>query len=144
RGKEEIFTDKKYSRMHSWTFEGGIMVPASPSHHVVPLPYSNPDYVDPEQAFVAALSSCHMLCFLDVCSQSDIIVDNYIDNAEGFLERTGRNQYAMTKVILKPEATYSGNIIPNPAKLKELHHKAHEMCFIANSVTTDVVTEVIS
>jgi organic hydroperoxide reductase OsmC/OhrA len=144
RGNEEVFTDQKYSRMHSWTFEGGIMVPASPSHHVVPLPFSNPNYVDPEQAFVAALSSCHMLWFLDICSQNGIVVDDYLDNAEGFLERTGRNQHAMTKVILRPEASYSGDIIPVPAKLEELHHKAHEMCFIANSVKTDVVTEIIS
>ncbi|MDG1858775.1 MAG: OsmC family protein, partial [Emcibacteraceae bacterium] len=144
RGTQEVFTDSKYSRMHSWEFEGGIMIPASPSHHIVPLPYSNPNYVDPEQAFVASLSSCHMLTFLDICSQEGIVVDDYIDNAEGLLERIGRNKHAMTKVTLNVEAKYSGDVIPNKAKLEELHHKAHEYCFIANSVTTEIITEIIS
>lgn len=144
RGNEEAFTDQKYSRMHSWTFEGGIMVPASPSTHIVPLPFSNPNYVDPEQAFVASISSCHMLFFLDICSQEGIVVDDYRDEAKGYLERIGKNQMAMTKVILKPEASYSGDVIPAPGKLEEIHHKAHDLCFIANSVTTDIITEIIS
>ncbi|MCC3859829.1 OsmC family protein [Pseudemcibacter aquimaris] len=144
RGEEEKFTDEKYSRMHSWTFEGGIMIPASPSHHIVPLPYSNPNYVDPEQAYVASLSSCHMLSFLHVAAQAGFCVDEYEDNAVGYLERVSRGKMAMTKVVLRPKCTYSGAKKPTPDDLEDLHHQAHEVCFIANSVKTEIVTEIIS
>ena len=102
RGEQEKYTDQKYSRVHQWRFDGGLTIPASPSHHIVPVPYSNPDYIDPEQAFVASLSSCHMLFFLDLCSREGFVVDDYTDHAVGTLERIGRNKMAMTKVILKP------------------------------------------
>ncbi|MEZ5759164.1 MAG: OsmC family protein [Emcibacteraceae bacterium] len=144
RGSDEKYTDQKYSREHKWEFEGGLSIPASPSHHIVPLPYSNPDFIDPEQAFVASLSSCHMLFFLDLCSREGFVVDDYTDHAVGTLERIGRNKMAMTKVILKPEAHYSGEKRPTPEDLDRIHHKSHELCFIANSVTTEIVTEIIS
>ena len=144
RNSGEKFIDKKYSRLHEWSFEDGINIPASPSHHIVPVPYSNPDFVDPEEAFVASLSSCHMLTFLDLCSRNGIIVNDYSDAAEGILERIGRNKWGMTKVTLKPVATYVNDEPPSKELLEDLHHQAHEMCFIANSVTTEIVTEIIS
>ena len=144
RNSGEKFIDKKYSRLHEWSFEGGINIPASPSHHIVPVPYSNPDFVDPEEAFVASLSSCHMLTFLDLCSRNGIIVNDYSDAAEGILERIGRNKWGMTKVTLKPVATYGNDEPPSKELLEDLHHQAHEICFIANSVTTEIVTEIIS
>lgn len=144
RGKDEIFTDKKYSREHMWEFDSGNRVPASPSHHIVPLPHSNPDNIDPEQAFVAALSSCHMLFFLDLASSAGFVVDSYEDEALGILSRVRRNVYAMSRVTLKPKCTYSGPKIPTREELEQLHHKSHEMCYIANSVKTEIITEIIS
>tara|TARA_R110002073_G_scaffold302145_1_gene469760 strand:+ start:203 stop:670 length:468 start_codon:yes stop_codon:yes gene_type:complete len=144
RGPQEQFIDRKYSRIHRWKFDGGLEIDASPSHHIVPVPYSNPDYLDPEQAFVASLSSCHMLFFLDLCSQEGFVVDSYVDDAVGFLTRTGRNKYAMTKVILKPRSTYSGDKIPSFSDIERIHHNSHEGCFIANSVTTEIITEIQS
>lgn len=144
RKAAEIFTDQKYSREHKITFKNGLEIDGSPSTHIVPLPYSNPNMLDPEQAFVAALSCCHMLVFLDLCSQEGIVVDDYSDDAIGVLTRIGRNKMAMTKVTLRPMATYSGDIILTMEKLEELHHRSHELCYIANSVTTEVITEIIS
>lgn len=144
RQLDELFTDKKYSREHEWEFESGNKLPASPSHHIVPLPHSNPENIDPEQAFVAALSSCHMLFFLDLASSAGFVVDSYEDAAIGELRRVERNIYAMTRVTLKPKSTYSGEKIPTREDLEQLHHKAHEMCYIANSVKTEIVTEIIS
>ena len=144
RGESENFTDRKYSREHTWEFDGNLLLDATPSHHIVPVPYSNPNSIDPEQAFVASLSSCHMLFFLDLCSQAGIIVDHYSDEAIGELSRIGRNKMAMTKVTLKPNASYSGKNIPSIEKLEELHHRAHELCYIANSVTSEIITEIIS
>jgi organic hydroperoxide reductase OsmC/OhrA len=144
RGPDEKYTDQKYSREHNWAFDGGLNIPASPSHHIVPPPYSNPDYLDPEQAFVASLSSCHMLFFLDLCSREGIVVDSYVDEAVGVLERIGRNKMAMSKVTLRPQAAYSGQKIPSREDLERIHHKSHELCFIANSVTSEIITEIIS
>ena len=144
RKPDDKFIDKKYSRIHEWSFESGIKIPASPSHHIVPVPYSNPDHIDPEEAFVASLSSCHMLTFLDLCSRNGIIVNDYRDAAEGILERIGRNKWGITKVTLKPVATYGNDVPPSKEICQALHHQAHEMCFIANSVTTEITTEIIS
>ncbi len=144
RGEKEIFTDSKYSREHKWSFENGNVLPASPSTHIVPLPYSNENYIDPEEAFVAAVSSCHMLSFLDVTAQAGFVVDHYEDEAVGVLRRIARGVMGITKVTLKVKASYSGERIPSRAELEELHHKAHEVCFIANSVKCDIITEIIS
>jgi len=112
RKKDEIFTDQKYSREHKISFESGLIIDGSPSGHIVPVPHSNPNFLDPEQAFVAALSCCHMLFFLDLCSREGIVIDDYADDAIGELKRIGRNKMAMTKVTLRPQARYSGENIP--------------------------------
>jgi organic hydroperoxide reductase OsmC/OhrA len=127
------FTDDKYSRGHEWVFDGGLTVPASASPDIVPLPMSVAKNVDPEEAFVASLSSCHMLFFLHIA-----------DEASGCMEKNDEGQTVITKVVLRPNATYSGEQIPDRNKIERMHHLAHEQCFIANSVKTEVTTEIVS
>ncbi len=134
------FSKGQYSRAHVWDFDGGVSVPASPSPHIVPAPWNNPKAVDPEEAFVASLSSCHMLFFVDLARRAGFVVDSYIDEAEGMLEKRGDGKMAMTRVTLHPRVTWGGNP-PDEAAIDDLHHRAHEACFIANSVTSDVRVE---
>lgn len=141
RQPEENFLDKKYSRSHLWEFDGGVVVPASASPHVVPLPYSVEENVDPEEAFVASLSSCHMLFFLDVASRESFVIDRYIDNAIGRMEKGPEGKVMVTKVTLRPEVTFVDDNLPSQEQIENMHHKAHDLCFIANSVKTEVVTE---
>lgn len=131
------FVKRRYSREHQWHFDGGISLPASASPHVVPLPMSSEAAVDPEEAFVAALSSCHMLFFLDFASREKISVVSYLDQAQGVMEENEHGKIAITRVTLNPQAVYQGEA---PAKnlLIDLHHRAHESCFLANSVTTHI------
>ncbi|WP_191602064.1 OsmC family protein [Marinomonas algicola] len=133
----QLFSDKKYSRAHEWRFEGGVVVPASSSPHIVPLPMSVADNVDPEEAFVASLSSCHMLFFLDFASRKKLIVEQYTDQAMGTLAIGPNGKQMMTEVVLRPIVTFFGEK-PSSETLKELHHQSHEACFIANSVLTTV------
>ncbi|QUX94184.1 peroxiredoxin [Marinomonas sp. CT5] len=133
----QSFLDKKYSRAHEWQFEGGVVVPASSSPHIVPLPMSVAENVDPEEAFVASLSSCHMLFFLDFASRNKLIVDQYTDNAIGTLALGANGKQMMTEVILRPTVTFVGDR-PSSEEIKALHHQSHEACFIANSVLTNV------
>ncbi|EKA5858350.1 OsmC family protein [Vibrio alginolyticus] len=136
----EEFSDNKYSRAHIWQFDGGLQVPASPSPHVVPLPLSVEENVDPEEAFVAALSSCHMLVFLSIAAKRRYVVDSYFDEALGELEKGENGKEWVSKVTLNPKITFSGEKQPTPSQLEKLHHMAHENCFIANSVKTEVTT----
>ena len=133
-----VFTDQKYSRAHEWRFDGGVTVPGSSSPHVVRPPYSDPAGVDPEEAFVASLSSCHMLFFLSLAAKQGFVVDSYEDHAVGHLEKNAAGKLAVTKVELHPRIVFSGAKTPADADLDWLHDKAHKECFIANSVTTDV------
>jgi len=135
------FTDNRYSRGHTWAFDGGVQIPASSSPHVVPLPYSRADAVDPEEAFVASLSSCHMLWFLSIAAKRGFCVDSYADDAVGLMEKNPSGRLAMTRVTLRPKAIFSGGRLPTTAELRAMHHEAHEECFIANSVKTDVQCE---
>jgi len=134
----ETFVDNNYSRAHTWTFDGGIELSASSSPHVVPLPMSVESAVDPEEAFVASLSSCHMLWFLSIAAGKKYIVESYEDNAEGILGKDEEGKLAMTKVTLKPKVNFGGNAVPLREQIDELHHLAHEKCFIANSVKTKI------
>lgn len=135
------FLDNRYSRAHLWRFDGGTEVPASSSPSVIPLPMSRADAVDPEEAFVASLSSCHMLWFLSIAAKKKYIVDSYEDQAEGVMEKNAQGKTAMTKVTLRPLVVFSGANVPDKAQLDALHHAAHEQCFIANSVLSEVVCE---
>lgn len=132
------FSDKKYSRAHTWHFDGGLSVAASASPHIVPEPFSNPANVDPEEAFVASLASCHMLFFLDLAAQANLVVEHYEDNAIGKLAKNAEGVMMMTEVVLNPAATFAGDSQPNDEQIQALHHQAHELCFIANSVHTQI------
>jgi organic hydroperoxide reductase OsmC/OhrA len=137
----EVFTDKKYSRAHKWIFDGGIELPASSSQHVVPLPMSDESAVDPEEAYVASISSCHMLWFLSIAAGKKFIVDSYEDEAEGILAKDKNGKLAITEIFLKPRISFIGGKIPAKNEIVELHHLAHENCFIANSVKTKIKVE---
>jgi organic hydroperoxide reductase OsmC/OhrA len=130
----------RYSRGHEWRFDGGVTVPASSSPGVVPLPFSREDAVDPEEAFIAAISSCHMLTFIDLARRDGVGVLSYEDEAVGVMERVGRQRMAITRVTLRPRIKFDG-APPPAAKLDELHDRAHELCFIANSVKTEISVE---
>ena len=140
RSGEGDFTKGQYSRAHEWAFDGGAVVPAGPSPHVVPEPWGNPAGVDPEEAFVAALSSCHMLFFLDFARRGGWAVEDYVDEAEGVMEKGADGRIAITRVTLKPRVSWKDEG-PDPAALADLHHKAHEACFIANSVKSEVTVQ---
>jgi organic hydroperoxide reductase OsmC/OhrA len=133
------FLKGKYSREHTWTFDGGVTVPATSSPHVVPVPYSNPANVDPEQAFVASLSSCHMLTFLFLAQKGGFQIDSYEDAAVGVVTKNETNKMWVSTVTLNPKIVFSGEKTPSPEDLDRLHHLSHENCFIANSVKTAVV-----
>jgi organic hydroperoxide reductase OsmC/OhrA len=142
RGAYEPFIDAEYSRAHRWEFDGGAIVMASASPHIVPAPFSVAANVDPEEAFVASLSSCHMLFFLSIAASRKYRVDAYVDRAIGIMSLDDDGRMAMTRVVLRPEVRFSGSKSPGRAQLEKMHHQAHAQCFIANSVKTAVVTEI--
>ena len=140
RNGDEGFAKGRYSRAHEIRFDGGISLVGSASPSVVPLPFSREDAIDPEEMLVAALSNCHMLTFLDLARRAGFVIDSYVDEAVGTMERIAPQRMAITKVTLRPKIVYAG-ASPDKAKLDELHHQAHELCFIANSVKTEVTVE---
>ena len=135
------FVDNRYSRRHRWLFDGGVEVPASASPHVVPVPMSVPAAVDPEEAFVASLSSCHMLWFLSLAAKRGFVVDRYRDEAVGVMAKDSSGQMAMTRVTLHPQVLFGGERSPTQDDVLALHHEAHDRCFIARSVKTEVSCE---
>jgi organic hydroperoxide reductase OsmC/OhrA len=134
------FVNGQYSREHSWSFDGGVTVPASPSPSIVRAPYSNAAYVDPEEAFVASIASCHLLTFLYVAAKAGVEVLSYEDEAVGVMTKNEARVPWVSSVVLRPRVTYGVNP-PTPEREAELHHRAHEQCFIANSVKTDIRVE---
>jgi len=141
RDDDGDFAKGRYSRAHAWRFDGGIEVSASASPQVVPKKFADERAVDPEEAFVASLSSCHMLTFVDMARRAGFVVDAYDDTAEGKMERLEAGRWWVAKVTLRPRIAFSGARQPGPADLDALHHKAHEACFIANSVKTRIEVE---
>jgi organic hydroperoxide reductase OsmC/OhrA len=136
------FTDNRYSRAHTWRFDGGLMVPASSSPQVLPVPLSVAENVDPEEAFVAALSSCHMLFYLSIAAKRGYVIDDYQDRAIGWLEKNENGDLAMTRVSLRPQVTYHGEQQPSQDLERVMHEEAHRRCFLANSVTTLVDVQI--
>ena len=134
------FLDNRYSRVHVWRFDGGIELRASSSPEVVPPPLSEPCAVDPEEAFVASVSSCHMLWFLSIAAKRKFVVDSYSDGAEGLMATNAESKLAITRVTLRPQVVFSG-ALPSREELDEMHHEPHVSCFIANSVKSEVVCE---
>ena len=135
------FLGKRYSRAHTWTFDGGVVVAASSSPHVVPVPMSDAGAVDPEEAFVASLASCHMLWFLDIASRAGYAVQSYEDVADGHMGRNAAGKRVVDVVTLRPRTRFAGARVPDAAALAALHHEAHEECFLANSVRCEIRCE---
>ena len=142
RGTQD-FVGNRYSRKHVLRFDGGAEIVGSSSPHVVPLPMSDAAAVDPEEMFIASLASCHMLWFLSIAAKYDFCVDRYDDKPVGVMQRNKAGRMAVAVVTLKPLVQFSGTTLPSYDQLMKMHHEAHEECFIANSVTTDVRCEPI-
>lgn len=138
---DQGFADNLYSRGHDWRFDGGAVVRGSSAPTSVPAPMSDLTAVDPEEALVAALSSCHMLFFLAFARKDGFVVDSYRDSAVGLLDRDARGKTSMTVITLRPAAVFSGETRPDRAALDALHHRAHEACYIANSIHAEVRIE---
>lgn len=138
---EQNFLDNKYSRRHLLRFDGGVEVAGSSSPHVVPPPMSDESAIDPEEAFVSSLSSCHMLWFLSIAAKRGFRVDQYRDTAVGIMGRDAAGKLAITSVKLNPYVEFSGERVPSSAEVEQMHHEAHAECFIANSVKTRVEYE---
>ena len=136
----EDFAKGQYSRAHSWNFDGLTNVAASASPHIVPVPWANPDAVDPEEAFVASAASCHMLFFLDFARRAGLIITGYDDEAEGLMEKGADGKMRIARITLRPKIVWGGEA-PDQARIDELHHKSHEACFIANSITSEMAIE---
>lgn len=134
------FASGRYSRRHAWRFDGGAVVTASSSPGVVPEPMSDPAGVDPEEALIAAVASCHMLWFLALAQDAGLTIESYRDEAEGEMGRIAPGRVAMKRVVLRPDIAFSGRE-PDSAELDRLHHEAHIRCFIANSLKGEVVVE---
>jgi organic hydroperoxide reductase OsmC/OhrA len=135
------FLKHRYSREHTIAFDGGLTVPGSASPHIVRAPYSRADALDPEAAFTASVSTCHMLWFLDIAARAGFAVASYRDEPEGTLAMGDAGRLVMTRVVLRPKVTFGGERRPTAAELEHLHHRAHEECFIANSVKSEIVVE---
>ena len=137
----EKFTDNRYSRAHEWAFDCGITVRASSSPSVVPLPLSAADAIDPEEALVASVSSCHMLYLLFFAAKKGFVVERYDDDAFGVLEKNEAGKMFMSRITLRPKVTFSGDKAPSADELRALHHNAHEECFISTSLKTEIGVE---
>jgi organic hydroperoxide reductase OsmC/OhrA len=135
------FLDQRYSRAHEWIFDGGLRVPASSSPLSVPLPMSVADNIDPEEALVAATSSCHMLFFLSIAARRGHVVESYADSAVGLLEKNAEGRVAFTNITLRPQIVFGGSAWPSEEEIAAIHHEAHEKCYIANSLKAEITIE---
>ena len=135
------FSDNRYSRGHEWSFDGGVTVPASASPSIVPAPWSVAAAVDPEEALVASASSCHMLWFLSLAAKRGFVVDSYVDDAFGVMEKNAHGKLAFSRITLQPNVSFGGATQPTEDEIAFLHHDAHAECFIANSLKCDIVVE---
>jgi organic hydroperoxide reductase OsmC/OhrA len=135
------FIDNRYSRSHEWAFDGGFRVPASSSPMIVPVPMSEPAYVDPEEALVASASSCHMLWFLSIAARRGFVVDSYVDQAAGIMGTDAQGKRAIIRITLRPRLEFFGGRSPTAVEIQEMHEESHESCFIANSLKCEVVVE---
>ena len=135
--ESEDFSYKNYTRTHAWTFGGGIRIQAS----AAPEYLGKAEFVNPEEAFAASLSSCHLLTFLAIAAMKKFRVKSYEDNAVAFLGKNSNGKMAVSKVVLRPKVAFAGDHIPDEAEIHEMHDKAHEGCFLSNSVLTEVLVE---
>lgn len=133
------FIDNRYSRVHKWILDSELEIPASASPSNVPLPFSDPNVIDPEEAFLASVSSCHMLCFLNICAKRKICIEEYSDEALGFMNKNDPNFSFIEKIVLQPKVKFSGDKIPSHDEHVSIHNEAHKRCFISNSVRSNIV-----
>lgn len=140
-GEEPAFLRGRFSRAHTWELDGGLSLPASASPAVIPAPYVDPAAIDPEEAFVAAIASCHMMSFLYLANREQLAVSAYRDEAIGELGTTASGASAIVRVTLRPQVSFAADNMPGRDRERELHDAAHKLCFIANSVTSDIVIE---
>ena len=143
-GDGEAFLKGRFSRAHTWTFDGGLTVPAAAAPSVIPAPFSDPAGVDPEEAYVAAIASCHMMSFLYVAMRAGFVVERYEDDAVGAMLKNERGVIWVGAVTLRPRIDFGAGTRPTPAEVEQLHHRAHEQCFIANSVKTEITVEPVT
>lgn len=136
--EDQHFVDNQYKRAHKWEFDGGEIVRASSSPHVIPAPLSDPSAVDPEEAFVASISSCHMLWFLSIAAKRGYVVDHYEDKAEGVMGKDENNRFSIIEVTLRPNVIFDKKSSPDKDNNDQMHKQAHDKCFIANSVKTKI------
>ncbi len=134
----ENFLDGRYHRAHRWVFDGGMTIEASSSPEIVPVPMSDAALIDPEESFVAAISSCHMLFFLSISAKEKIVVRHYEDNPEALMGEDEAGKTSVLSIVLRPEITFEGPDIPVKATIQRIHHLAHASCFLANSVKTKI------
>jgi organic hydroperoxide reductase OsmC/OhrA len=135
------FVDNQYSREHRWKFDGGAEIAASSSPQVVPFPYSNAECVDPEEAFIASLSSCHMLWFLSIAAKQKFVVESYADCAVGVMSKDEEGKLAITSIHLYPQVIFGGDRLPTQEQIEAMHEEAHHSCFLASSVKAAVIIE---
>jgi organic hydroperoxide reductase OsmC/OhrA len=140
RAPDAPFKDNKYSRAHEWRFDGGAVVKGSSAPSSVRVPLSDPTAVDPEEALVAAVSSCHMLFFLSYAASAGLVIDRYEDDAVGKMGKNAKGKTAIVKVTLRPRITWLGTP-PGAEQLDQLHHRSHDSCYIANSVSAEIAIE---
>lgn len=138
---DAVFTDNKYSRAHAISFDAPLTIAGSSSPHVVKPPFSREDAVDPEEMLVASLSSCHMLSFLYEAQRAGFAIDSYVDHAEGVMTKNEAGRLWVSKTTLRPEIVWIGDKRPTPGEIHDLHHKAHQACFIANSYRGEVAID---
>lgn len=138
RNPEEIFLNGKYKRVHQWIFDGGFTLNASSSPEIVPLSMSDPALIDPEEAFITGISSCHMLFFLSIAAKKKLMVKCYEDNPTAVLGKNEAEELAIISLILKPKVRFEGSRIPDEATIQTLHELAHSQCFLANSIKTKI------
>ena len=136
----ETFAKNQYTRGHTWEFDGGVTVPASSSPHAVRVPFSVEAAVDPEEALVASVSSCHMLTFLWLAAKAGFNIESYTDNAVGEMAATESGSQWVSKITLDPQIVWSGDA-PGNEQLAAMHHEAHEVCYIANSIKSEIVVK---
>jgi organic hydroperoxide reductase OsmC/OhrA len=130
------FDYRTYSRNHIWTFPNGLSIDVS----AAPAFRGDRNLIDPEAAFVASLASCHLLTFLAICAKKGLVVESYEDDAIGYLEKNEQGLYVITRVELRPKTAFQSGTTVSSEMLGELHHLAHQGCFLANSVKTQIET----
>lgn len=136
RQPEERFIDARYSRVHRWELDGGAVIPASASPEIVPVPMSDPSLIDPEEAYLASIASCHMLFFLSIAARKKLLIEQYEDNPQAVMGENGQGKTAILSVVLRPNIVFGGTVIPAKETIAQIHELAHAECFIANSVNT--------